>query len=709
MRKSLKSQVQRLSALPIVGLTAVAICVSVVLTQNRVSIEAERSLASMSLLVTSVIRERQSSLDSQTKLFTEMPALVSALSPLDGANLTKRAQLFAKDSHVDAVLIAGSDGRLLARGGLDIGTPGRPLRELIRKSAGGTPSIRTVFQGDRLFWASAIPINKGERQVGTAVSLSLFGNELAGKLGADSSADVAFVSGGKLVGSSIKGAVLPPLQTDKLQRATLGGTKYFFLSRPIPGAIKASEGSLVCLKKFSDLAAPFRALSSTFIFLISGALIATLLLARTFAESLSEPLGELVTKATLLRDGKWPEPTSVQRSDELGLLQSVFNDMASQLKASQEKVLAMVDTDPLTGLDNHRCFKERLDQEVFRATMSNKSLVLVLMDLDKFQTYNVEHGHVAGDEALKLIASLLSDVAPDVAFLSRYGGEEFAMLLPLSTPEDAERMLDHLRTGVEKSFDGQLTFSAGIADVGPSVNTGAGLFLSAEFAMSRAKKFGRSQVCRFDVMSAGIDSEDPLQLKLFLQDTTFSTIQALAGAVDAKDPYTQGHSLRVAQLASDLARYLGHPKDFVELVHKTATLHDVGKIGVPDSVLSKTSRLDSDEQSIMETHPVLGELIVKRAPQLRDMLPGVRHHHERWDGNGYPDQLKGVRIPLLARIIAVADTYDAMTSDRPYRRALPHDIALGEIMRKSGVQFDPDLATAFVRMMQMNGSQLRAA
>ena len=147
------------------------------------------------------------------------------------------------------------------------------------------------------------------------------------------------------------------------------------------------------------------------------------------------------------------------------------------------------------------------------------------------------------------------------------------------------------------------------------------------------------------------------------------------------------------------------------MIYRCGTLHDVGKIGVPDAILKKPARLDDEEQRVMETHPALGEIIVRRAPQLEDMLPGVRHHHERWDGRGYPDGLMADAIPRLARFIAIADTFDAMTSDRPYRKALTVQQALDEIQRGAGTQFEPSLALAFVRMMTLHGQvgQQRAA
>lgn len=235
-----------------------------------------------------------------------------------------------------------------------------------------------------------------------------------------------------------------------------------------------------------------------------------------------------------------------------------------------------------------------------------------------------------------------------------------------------------------------------------------GLVMAAELAVSRAKQLGRNRVCRFDAVPGADEATDPYQLHRFLRDGSLATIQALAAAVDAKDPYTQGHSTRVAEYAARLASWTGASQSDIDLVHTTGTLHDVGKIGVPDSILQKPGRLDDEERRVMETHPVLGEVIVKKAPQLALSLPGVRHHHERWDGGGYPDGLAGEAIPYVARILAVADTYDAMTSDRPYRKGMAPETALAEIERGAGTQFDPELARAFADLMRAT-RQKRAA
>jgi putative nucleotidyltransferase with HDIG domain len=185
-----------------------------------------------------------------------------------------------------------------------------------------------------------------------------------------------------------------------------------------------------------------------------------------------------------------------------------------------------------------------------------------------------------------------------------------------------------------------------------------------------------------------------------IPDGNFGSIRVLAAAVDARDPWTMGHSDRVATYAAELAQALGLPGDDVDLIYRSGTLHDVGKIAVPDGILQKPEPLSEDEIWVMRSHAVLGEQIVSLIPQLGELLGGIRHHHERWDGLGYPDRLEGRRIPKVARYLAIADTYDAMTSDRPYRRGMERETALRALLEGAGTQFDPELVPAFVALQR---------
>lgn len=200
----------------------------------------------------------------------------------------------------------------------------------------------------------------------------------------------------------------------------------------------------------------------------------------------------------------------------------------------------------------------------------------------------------------------------------------------------------------------------------------------------------------------GLDKFDLVSSKsLILKDLKelfYKTIKSIASALDAKDPYTHGHSMRVTLYSIILARELNVDPNYLESIETAGLLHDIGKIAIPSSILCKPGKLTDDEFMIMKTHPVNSEKLIASIKKLHEITPGVKHHHERWDGKGYPDHLAGEDIPYSARIIAIADTYDAMTSTRSYRKALPHDVAIEEIQKCAGAQFDPVLAQKFVEI-----------
>ncbi|MBR2069240.1 MAG: HD domain-containing protein [Candidatus Gastranaerophilales bacterium] len=205
-----------------------------------------------------------------------------------------------------------------------------------------------------------------------------------------------------------------------------------------------------------------------------------------------------------------------------------------------------------------------------------------------------------------------------------------------------------------------------------------------------------------EAVKNGLDKFDLASSKsLILKDLKelfYKTIKSIASALDAKDPYTHGHSMRVTLYSIILARELGVPNSELEMVETAGLLHDIGKIAIPTSILCKPGKLDDEEFAIMKSHPVNSEKLIASIKKLHDISPGVKHHHERWDGRGYPDHLAGEGIPYSARIIALADTYDAMTSTRSYRKALAHEVAIEEISKCAGTQFDPVLAQKFVEI-----------
>lgn len=204
-----------------------------------------------------------------------------------------------------------------------------------------------------------------------------------------------------------------------------------------------------------------------------------------------------------------------------------------------------------------------------------------------------------------------------------------------------------------------------------------------------------------ETIKAGIGKYDLAHNKTImlkdLRELFYKTIKSISSALDAKDPYTHGHSMRVTLYSLILAKELGLDDKTLEEIETAGLLHDIGKVGIPQSILCKPGRLTDEEFEIMKSHPEQGEKIVRKIKKLGIISDWLKTHHERWDGKGYPDGLKGEEIPISARIIALADTYDAMTSTRSYRKALEHDIAISEIERCAGSQFDPQLATLFIQ------------
>ena len=349
-------------------------------------------------------------------------------------------------------------------------------------------------------------------------------------------------------------------------------------------------------------------------------------------------------------------------------------------------------TDPLTGLGNHRHFHERLQRGLLDAQEQSTPLTLCLVDIDDFKQVNDTYGHPSGDRLLSQVASRLRQGGE--AF--RLGGDEFAVLLP---GQDARGALVAASSIIERvrslTFEQGVTVtaSAGVATF-PSQGVGRDeLIRLADSALYWAKEHGKDQVrvYRPDVVelsalkriAAGPD-----------QAARYRAAASLAKAVDARDVYTGCHSERVSELAARVAARIGLPEEQVELTRLAASLHDLGKLAIPEEILRKPGPLTDAERLVLERHPQIGHRMLESLG-VDPVAEWVLHHHERWDGDGYPDGRFGEEIPIGARIIFVADAYDAMTSDRVYRLRLSEEEALAELERCAGTQFDPAIVAAF--------------
>jgi diguanylate cyclase (GGDEF)-like protein len=322
-----------------------------------------------------------------------------------------------------------------------------------------------------------------------------------------------------------------------------------------------------------------------------------------------------------------------------------------------------------------------------------------MLDLDNFKTYNDVYGHPVGDIVLSQVGEIIKSCIRDADQAFRYGGDEFVVILPETDRVEAcnvaERVRERIATDMEKKSI-SVTCSIGLAGY-PADGVIAGeLVGGADTALYYAKWTGGNRT----YFSSQVTSEALDSGKTQGKRGSLSAVYALVSVVESRDPYSYGHSRKVNTYAVALAEALRLSPDDVSRVSTTALLLDIGKIGIPDEVLNNKDKLSRESWESIKAHPRLGANIVCNIPQLVHCSDGILHHHERWDGSGYPDGLKGEQIPLEARILAIADSFEAMTSARPYRRALSREETVEELRKGAGTQFDPNLVDVFISVIK---------
>jgi diguanylate cyclase (GGDEF)-like protein len=373
----------------------------------------------------------------------------------------------------------------------------------------------------------------------------------------------------------------------------------------------------------------------------------------------------------------------------VGPLLAIALYQRSTFKAMRAMRLAL--TDPLTGLGNHRSFHERLQRELVAAEEEGTSLALCLVDFDNLKAINDRFGHPVGDLVLGQVASRLRQGGESF----RLGGDEFAVLLPRQDERQATavaRSIIERVAALDVEGVGPVTVSAGVATY-PMHGSGRDeLIRLADSALYWAKKDGKNRVRAYaaeSILRASLEqlAETPDRA------AHYRAAESLARAVDERDAYTGSHSHRVGDYSARIARRLGADESGIELTRLAGSLHDLGKLAIPEEVLRKPGTLSAAERLMLERHPQVGFRMLESLGA-EPVAEWVLHHHERWDGAGYPNRLAGDQIPLGARIIFVADAFDAMTSERPYGGTLTQEDALAELDRCAGTQFDPAVVKA---------------
>lgn len=377
----------------------------------------------------------------------------------------------------------------------------------------------------------------------------------------------------------------------------------------------------------------------------------------------------------------------------LSLYINIENDYNLKLKELAVK-------DGLTGLFNHRSFQDILGSYIRNSKKENKEVSLLFMDIDNFKNYNDVNGHQRGDWLLTRLGEVLMNTVGDLGIVTRYGGEEFAVILYNQSEDTALNLGELIRQNIQNTyFIGQehqpnkhITLSIGVSTYPKVAKTKKELIELADNALYRAKSFDKNRVERYYNI---LDEIDPS-----IDKKSLESVANMLNNINMKDKYTYGHSERVVIYAKKFATYLQmKDKDKKELL-LGAYLHDIGKLEISKELLTKREKLSESEFNILRQHPTLGSDLVSSIKEFADVIPLIKYHHEKYDGTGYPSKLKGDDIPYLARILTIIDSFDAMTSKRPYNIRKDYKQAIGELEKCAGSHFDPELVYKFIEMLQ---------
>jgi len=425
------------------------------------------------------------------------------------------------------------------------------------------------------------------------------------------------------------------------------------------------------------------------------------------------------------QDSKEEISSVIDRALQFLKLKEKVDSLEKELVAKDKKIEKMILVDPLTGCYNWRYFLSRAHEELSLSRRHLHQVSFIAIDIDHFRQINEIYGVKVADSVTKELVGIISANLRKEDVLIRWRGDEFFIIAPYTEGNAAEKMARRIRDKIRmhkfKYRNVDLGIKASMAIVScPRDN----MFNEREVVnaldncITQAKRKGGNEVILYSSPKLKDAREKKKRASVYelrgriekmnalLSRDLLEMIYGFARAIEAKDFYTGRHVESTARIAEEIAQNLKLPKNEVENIKNSAVLHDLGKVGIESKILSKKGALTIKEREVIKTHPSIAAEILREIHALRGAIPAILYHHERFDGNGYPLGLKGGEIPLSARIVAIADVYQALVSDRPYRKAYSKKKALQIIKKESGKHFDPQIVKIFFRIInKVNGEK----
>ncbi|MBI5097196.1 MAG: diguanylate cyclase, partial [Nitrospirae bacterium] len=444
-----------------------------------------------------------------------------------------------------------------------------------------------------------------------------------------------------------------------------------------------------------------------YLFFDLPASIVLLTIAGILGWRISRPIRQITSASMAMSHGDLASRVNLRREDEIGQLADTFNEMAASIQSSHEELTRLSSTDGLTGLYNHREFQKRLEGEISRASRYASPLSLLMMDIDYFKKVNDTYGHPSGDTILRSIGTVILQEIRGSDLAARYGGEEMTVILPETGSSNAFTFAERIRKKIHEIpmtvLAGEtihVTVSIGVASFPGDAHDREGLIDTADQALYFAKEKGRNRTILYGETIKAFLEKEPVKAETLMEQAEEWLFKDLATSVEARLPFRRGHFNAVTRTALQIARSLQFGDEEIKELRIASTLYGVGALNIPANILLKQGALTQEEWDVVKKIPDLSVQILTKILKIQNVLPAIRHHHERYDGTGYPSGLKGEEIPLMARIISVVDAYHAMTTATPYRRKMTHEEAMGVLKDNSGTQFDPNIVEVFIRNLE---------